>query len=194
MMDIGLDQRKRFLLEKASFFRIKEDVVRQTFRDLKPMQDDDYKMLRVEVYFKPTSPNSSPKYNPHHGNLRLWYGKIIQSLRAKDNLPQMGKRDGEKGWLVCSGGMQNKKMHHLITDMDNTAAQRIPIDSDLIDFYRNDLSQEIKENKMTVLPEKENRSDGKPVPCFYIEEHNRVIAFGHTQFLGCLIDTVVVIC
>ncbi|MFN3533322.1 MAG: TIGR03986 family CRISPR-associated RAMP protein [Candidatus Brocadia sp.] len=168
----------------ATYFRIDQNIVSKTFSDVVSMQDNNYKMKRVEVFFKPTNPDSIPKYHDdHHGDLKMWYGKISHELKSVDNPPPDTEDGWEMGWLICSGGMHNKKMHYIITEADDVRDdQLIPINQELIAAYKDTLSKAIKENNMNVLPEKDNGNNGKPVPCFYIEENGQVIAFGHTPF------------
>ena len=168
----------------ANYFRIDQDTVAKTFVDVLLMQDDNYKMKRVEVFFKPTKPDSIPKYHDdHHGGLKMWYGKISHELKSKDKPPSDTENGWEKGWLICSGGMNNKKMHYIVTEQDDLSNDKlIPISQDLIKAYKDDVTKAIKDNNMNVLPEKGNGNNGEPVPCFYIEENGQVIAFGHTPF------------
>ncbi len=171
----------------TNFFRIKQSLAKKLVPSLKFLQDDDYKMLRQEIYFKPTpnpqNPSSVPKFNSHSRGLQMWYGEVFHDLRTIDSPPSSGEVGWEKGWLICSGGMHNKKMHHIITEMDNSnTASLLPVDSGLVDVYKNDLSKELKESQMSILPEKENGNSGNPVPCFYIENNNQIIGFGHTLF------------
>lgn len=170
-------------LKEATYFRINQNIVSITFSDVVSMQNDNYNMKRVEVFFKPTNPGSIPKYHDHHGGLKMWYGEISHELKSVDNPPPKTEDGWEKGWLICSGGMNNKKMHYIVTEPDDARDdQLITINQDLISAYKDDLSKAIKGNNMSVLPEKDNGNNGKPVPCFYIEENGQVIAFGHTPF------------
>ncbi len=166
----------------ANYFRIDQDIVAKTFIDVLSMQDDNYEMKRVEVFFKPTKPDSIPKYHDHHGGLKMWYGKISHELKSKDKPPPDTENGWEKGWLICSGGMNNKKMHCIATEQDLNNDKLIPINQDLIKAYKDDLTKAIKDNNMNVLPEKNNGNNGEPVPCFYTEENGQVIVFGHTLF------------
>ncbi len=175
----------------ASIFRVnQQDILDAGIPDVLQMQvgnviNQDYKMSRQMIWYKPEDDvllpgqNSTPDYHNHHGDLKMFYGTIKAGNIKLDT--QSDVAGWYMGWLICSGAMHNKKMHYIVTDKDDSA-HPLDVPPELIKLYKDDLSKVIKQG-MHVLPEKDNGNDGNPVPCYYLEEHGQVVAFGHTQFI-----------
>ncbi|MCF6147688.1 MAG: TIGR03986 family CRISPR-associated RAMP protein [Candidatus Kuenenia sp.] len=84
-----------------------------------------------------------------------------------------------KGVLVHSGKMQGrprgKHMHWIIAEADNTVTPLEFMDG-VIENYRNDSDRKVDKDAELL----KKCRHGSDVPCFYIEENNKVVSFGHT--------------
>jgi len=116
----------------------------------------------TEIYFNPVLPQDH-----QHSKKKLRYAKISSiSLTQDASHPY-------KGYIISSGSMNNKRMHWIINEADDTK-QAIELDEELIRAYKNDKRRNapyiIEKLKTTV-----------EIPCFYLTDRKgKIIAFGHT--------------
>lgn len=112
-------------------------------------------------------------YELDHLRYRNYRNVHIQyfDLREIANTSQTGL---EKGFIVRSGTMNNKKSEALIFDQDNNAPL-IAIPFDMVQVYRDQLSKE----SINLLGEKGVLQDGCPV--FFLLKDGKLVFFGHSQ-------------
>jgi len=101
----------------------------------------------------------------------LYYAEVTGISNENENTlsnPQIG-------YLIQSGKMPNKKMHWVIAEVDSSV---MPLEfaDGVIENYRNDTNRNVDDGAELLKKCKA----GSDVPCFYIEEDNKVISFGHT--------------
>lgn len=113
---------------------------------------------------------NSPNIDNNHKK-PLYHAKVTGISKEDENTlsnPQIG-------YLIQSGNMPNKHMHWVIAEVDGNAAE-LEFMEGAIENYRNDTNRNVGEGSELLKQCKR----GSDVPCFYIEENNKVISFGHT--------------
>lgn len=173
----------------TTFFRVEEDIALKAIGRLKKMarQGDDgrwrpnptYQWFRMPIWFRPTAPTSHLPESPQ-------YYAEVKDVHVGDRPDGSG---WERSWFIASGwvpsprGGRGKHLHWIVAPPAKDDSRLIQINDDDIDLYKEyggGISQAIKRQNMSVLPQK----SGEQVPCFYIvwidEEGRQRVAFGHT--------------
>ena len=153
------------------YFRIeKEDVVKDTV--------DQSKQCFKPIWFKPVKPT----YHTHaKGKISIYYGKVKDILFNESN--DLSDAGYNKGYLVISGPLGNKKHMHWIVNLPDPAADSLTIPKEVIEDYKDDNARANPSRSgnhviIDLLKEAES-ADG--VPCFYIlDDNGDVKSFGHT--------------
>jgi len=150
-------------------FRISQNLVISAFPKLKLMNDEEYKMFREEIYFDHTSMKERNPKRPY------CYWEIMGKIKKASDHPN-GYGNWKKGWVICSGGIADKKEKHWI--VPETDSTEIKISEDDIKAYRDAcISEYIEENDFSAV----NESMLPKHPCFWVEKKGKYY-FGHTPY------------
>ena len=177
-------------LHGTQFFRIEDELAVYTIPELEQMrwydnrakkwkEDQNYKKngwRRCPVWFRPVAPE-------FHEQSAQFYADVTE-ISVGDDSPGIGYI---QGWLIASGWVpskgKGKHRHWIIAPPLMDQDKFIDVLEDDVDAYKElnaSLSQTIKNQQMSVLPEKA----GELIPCFYTDwkdsDDNARIAFGHT--------------
>jgi CRISPR-associated protein (TIGR03986 family) len=154
---------------KLQYARVEESLVLSNRVLTNGMSANNYKMGFKAVDFL------SDPTNTHRHSKKLYYAKVT-GISDKDAGTLTNPL---KGALVFSGKMpgrpRGKHMHWVIAEADSSA-EPLKFADAVIENYRNDASRNVHEGAELLKQCK----PGSDVPCFYIEENNKVISFGHT--------------
>lgn len=156
-------------MSNLQYARVEESLTISRAVLANPMNSNGYKMGYKNVEFLCAFPAT------HSHSKFLYYAKVT-------NISDVGKgilTNPLKGVLVHSGKMpgnpRGKHMHWIIAEADNTADPLKFMDG-VIENYRNDSNRKVDKDAELLKKCK----PGSDVPCFYIEENNKVVSFGHT--------------
>jgi len=123
--------------------------------------------------------SAEPSQKENYSFKEIWFeagspGSVVKALyleKMKDN------KNLVKGYLVCSGLMNNKNKQWIIQAPKNEK-QTLPISEEVIESYLKDESRNAV-NLLEIASSKANQE----VPCFYLQDsEEKVIAFGHTAY------------
>lgn len=124
-----------------------------------------------EIYFKPEKSTNHTHYRKSN-NPRIPY-QLNYALLNSVSLEQSNQHH-QKGYIISSGGMNNKHMHWVINEED-TSQPLLILSEDVVNSYKNDKLRKKEFDLLSML------NEHKKVPCFYIlNKKNEVEAFGHT--------------
>ncbi len=174
-------------------YRVEEEIVLKAIPNLEiknmATQKDNgkwrsnkgYRWRREKVWFKPAKPTSHLPESP------TFFAEVTEIVFWED---APSGDEWAQGWLVAGGwvpspkGGRGKHRHWIIGPPNPDDSLRIEVSDEDIDLYKErtgGFTQDVKKQKMSVLPSTENR---EPIPCFYTtwmdEAGTQRLAFGHT--------------
>lgn len=147
----------------STFARIEESISRNLTRSAARWEQT-RNAWRVFVQIQPIA-----SYPHNQGRVRLQYAKVDQvDIRAGTGL--------REGVLVHTGPMQRKHMQ-FVFNLPDQHADPLPIDDAMLHDFREQISQE----QRRLLGSEGALNHGQPI--FYLEEHSRLVFFGHSMML-----------
>ena len=141
--------------------------------------------LRDGFNFYPVSfiPAKKKVKNRHEKNIKPQYTLLENKCFELGHDKAESNKRYEKGYLVLSGSMGNKKHLHPVIHCPKDEG-RIEVDQDIIKSYKEDMGRKPEANLLKML---EENADG--VPCFYIKDSKgNIKSFGHTPMFRLAYD------
>ena len=124
-----------------------------------------------EVYYKPPLPISNKRMR---SNTDVFRYPEVQDIRKTQIAGY------ERGFVISSGPFPRKQKHWIINKPNPKVIKEL--DYEVVNSYKSDSSRKANIDLLAVLDDRKKKLEKYPegIPCFYIENNNRVVAFGHT--------------
>lgn len=158
-----------YINPSPNFYRINFKLENRTIDGTNlALKEFDFK----RIYFIPVLPanHTHRRYKPRTGKMepfQLKYAKVTE-------ISEEPKEGYQEGYLISSGNFSTKKHMHWIIDLPSE--EQIPIDDQIIQDYRNDISRDEHSDLFRKLSKEPNG-----VPCFYLtDDDGKIISFGFT--------------